>query len=247
MSPVILADPDYADGKGPLLAGKQFAPLARLVGTKLEGRSLKTLFPNAEIKMQADATEAALKQIQRPELLHIATHGQFVDARAVLPASEDEKRPGITVDVEKLKVENPLLRSWLFFAGANHGGSDENDGTLTALEAAQLDLWGTKLVVLSACETGVGEAKTGDGVYGLRRALVLAGSEAQLMSLWSVSDQATRELMVDYYTRLKAGEGRSEALRNVQLDMLKDPKRGHPFYWASFIQSGEWANLDGKR
>ncbi|HND21873.1 MAG TPA: CHAT domain-containing protein, partial [Acidobacteriota bacterium] len=247
MSPVILADPDYADGKGPLLAGKQFAPLARLVGTKLEGRSLKTLFPDAEIKMQADATEAALKQIQRPELLHIATHGQFVDARAVLPASEDEKRPGITVDVEKLKVENPLLRSWLFFAGANHGGSDENDGTLTALEAAQLDLWGTKLVVLSACETGVGEAKTGDGVYGLRRALVLAGSESQLMSLWSVSDRATRELMVEYYTRLKAGEGRSDALRRVQLKMLKDPKRRHPFYWASFIQSGEWANLAGTR
>ena len=176
-----------------------------------------------------------------------ATHGQFLDAQAVLPASEDEKRLGITVDVEKLKVENPLLRSWLFFAGANDGGSDENDGTLTALEAAQLDLWGTKLVVLSACETGVGEAKTGDGVYGLRRALVLAGSEAQLMSLWSVSDRATRELMVEYYTRLKAGEGRSDALRRVQLKMLKDPKRRHPFYWASFIQSGEWANLAGTR
>ncbi|HNB74152.1 MAG TPA: CHAT domain-containing protein, partial [Acidobacteriota bacterium] len=118
---------------------------------------------------------------------------------------------------------------------------------MTALEAAQLDLWGTKLVTLSACETGIGEAKNGDGVYGLRRALVLAGSEAQLMSLWSVSDQATRKLMVDYYTRLKAGEGRSEALRNVQLEMLKDPRRQHPFYWAAFIQSGEWANLDGKR
>ncbi|HNG91822.1 MAG TPA: CHAT domain-containing protein, partial [Acidobacteriota bacterium] len=65
--------------------------------------------------------------------------------------------------------------------------------------------------------------------------------------LWSVSDQATRKLMVDYYTRLKAGEGRSEALRNVQLEMLKDPRRQHPFYWAAFIQSGEWANLDGKR
>ena len=68
-----------------------------------------------------------------------------------------------------------------------------------------------------------------------------------MMSLWPVSDQATRELMVDYYTRLKAGEGRSEALRNVQLKMLKNSRRQHPFYWASFIQSGEWANLKGKR
>ncbi len=114
---------------------------------------------------------------------------------------------------------------------------------MTALEASQLDLWGTKLVVLSACDTGVGEVKNGNGVYGLRRALVLAGSESQMMSLWSVSDVGTRELMVEYYTRLKAGEGRSEALRNTQLKMLKDPKRQHPFYWASFIQSGEWKKL----
>ena len=67
------------------------------------------------------------------------------------------------------------------------------------------------------------------------------------MRLWSVSDVGTRDLMVEYYARLKAGEGRSQALRSVQLKMLKKPKRHHPFYWASFIQSGEWANLDGKR
>src|SRR5262249_51745187 len=129
----------------------------------------------------------------------------------------------------------------------NHGGSEENDGVMTALEAANLNLWGTKLVTLSACETGLGDVKNGDGVYGLRRALVLAGSESQMMSLWAVSDAATRELMIAYYTRLKAGEGRSEALRQVQLEMLKNPNRRHPFFWAGFIQSGEWANLEGKR
>ena len=138
---------------------------------------------------------------------------------------------------------------------------------LTALEAAGLDLWGTKLVVLSACETGLGEVKNGEGVYGLRRALVLAGSESQMMSLWQVSDDATRELMVSFYKRLQAGEGTTEALRQVQLEMLQSTmlsrrgqKRGlgigtggmetkknwrHPFYWASFIQSGEWRSLDG--
>jgi len=139
----------------------------------------------------------------------------------------------------------------------------EKDGVLTALEAAGLDLWGTKLVVLSACETGLGEIKNGEGVYGLRRALVLAGSESQVMTLWQVSDAATRDLMAAYYTRLQAGEGRTEALRQVQLAMISGgapavsgAQRGlgigkenpgtapqdlsHPFYWAAFIQSGEW-------
>ena len=138
-----------------------------------------------------------------------------------------------------------MLRSGLALAGANlHQGGD---GILTSLEAAGLDLWGTKLVVLSACDTGVGQVQNGDGVYGLRRAFVLAGSETQVMSLWSVSDEGTRDLMVGYYKRLAAGEGRGAAMRAVRLAMLKDPKRSHPFYWASFIVSGEWANLDGRR
>lgn len=105
------------------------------------------------------------------------------------------------------------------------------------------------LVVLSACETGVGEVHNWDGVHGLRRALVLAGSEAQVMSLWKVDDDGTRDLMIDYYKGLQAGQGRSEALRRVQLRMLRNEDgkgREHPYYWASFIQSGEWSNLDRK-
>jgi len=135
----------------------------------------------------------------------------------------------------------------LALAGINQHKSGDDDGALTALEAAGMDLWGTKLVVLSACDTGVGEVKNGEGVYGLRRALVLAGSESQVMSLWKISDYVTRLLMTDYYTGLKQGQGRSEALRQVQLKMLRSKERRHPFYWASFIQSGEWANLDGQR
>jgi hypothetical protein len=84
-------------------------------------------------------------------------------------------------------------------------------------------------------------------VYGLRRAFVLAGAETLVMSLWPVSDRVTRELMTRYYEGLKQGQGRGEALRQMQLDMLKRKGRQHPFYWASFIQSGEWANLEGKR
>jgi CHAT domain-containing protein len=149
-----------------------------------------------------------------------------------------------------LPVEIPLLRSGLALAGANlrrGRASAEDDGILTALEAAGLDLWGTKLVVLSACDTGVGEVKVGEGVYGLRRALVLAGAETQVMSLWPVSDTGTRDLMVEYYKALQGGEGRGEGLRRVQLEMIKSRGRRHPFYWAGFIQSGEWGNLEGKR
>jgi len=144
-------------------------------------------------------------------------------------------------------VENPLLRSGLALAGANRANSESGDGVMTALEATGLDLWGTKLVVLSACDTGLGEVRNGDGVYGLRRALVLAGSETQVMSLWPVSDRSTRDLMVGYYTALIHGRGRGEAIREVQLRMLRTRAQRHPYYWASFIQSGEWANLEGRR
>jgi CHAT domain-containing protein len=132
--------------------------------------------------------------------------------------------------------------SGLALAGANQRWSGAGqDGILTALEATGLDLWGTRMVVLSACETGVGDARNGEGVYGLRRALVLAGSESQVMSLWQVSDTATRDLMIAYYRRLRSGEGRAEALRKVQLSVLRGQrKQAHPFFWASFIQSGDW-------
>jgi CHAT domain-containing protein len=115
------------------------------------------------------------------------------------------------------------------------------------MEATGLNLWGTKLVVLSACDTGLGEVINGEGVYGLRRAFVLAGTETLVMSLWPVSDYITREMMTEYYKGLKQGQGRGEALRGVQLSMLHRKDREHPFYWAGFIQAGEWANLDGKR
>ena len=100
------------------------------------------------------------------------------------------------------------------------------------------------MVVLSACETGIGDTRDGEGVYGLRRALVLAGSESQVMSLWQVSDEATRDLMIAYYRRLRAGEGRADAMRNVQLSLLRAQRqRAHPFFWASFIQSGDWRKV----
>ncbi len=140
-----------------------------------------------------------------------------------------------------------MLRSGLALAGANLIDGLDDDGILTALEASGLNLWGTELVTLSACDTGLGEVRDGEGVYGLRRAFVLAGAETLVMSLWPVSDSMSRETMERYYAALKAGVGRGDALRQAKLSMLKREGRRHPFFWASFIQSGEWASLAGTR
>ena len=125
-------------------------------------------------------------------------------------------------------------------AGANRGA----DGIVTAREIAGFDWWGTKLVVLSACETGVGAVPSGDGVYGLRRAVVLAGAEAQVVSLWNVSDSSAQELMREYYGELARGTGRAEALRQAKLRLLRQPRYAHPHHWAAFILAGDWTPLD---
>jgi CHAT domain-containing protein/Tfp pilus assembly protein PilF len=236
-----------------------------LPGTAEEAAALGKLWPNAQVLTQDKATESALKQVRSPRILHIATHGFFLaDQPRDLPAGDKLRRATIdTFEASPLsntsplpaRWENPLLRSGLVLAGVKQqqSGAGE-DGVLTALEAAGLDLWGTKLVVLSACETGLGDVQNGAGVYGLRRALVLAGSQTQVMSLWKVSDAGTRDLMTAYYTRLQAGEGRTEALRQVQLAMLRGELKPtqdgadyrHPYYWAAFIPSGDWRSMDGK-
>ncbi len=223
-----------------------FAPLG---GTALEARTIKSLFPEAQVLTGKQATKAALRGVEAPRLLHIATHGFFLldAANSAMAASPKPETNGTRAISASVKIENPLLRSGLALAGANLSKSGDHDGILTALEASSLNLWGTKLVTLSACDTGVGEVKNGEGVYGLRRAFFLAGTESLVMSLWPVSDYVTRELMNEYYAGLKEGLGRGEALRQSQLAMLKRKGLQHPFYWASFIQSGEWANLHGKR
>ncbi|HEU4389881.1 MAG TPA: CHAT domain-containing tetratricopeptide repeat protein, partial [Blastocatellia bacterium] len=218
-----------------------FAPLA---GTKQEARAIKSLFPEARVVTGQEATESSLKSTAAPIILHIATHGFFLTSGPAPPSNPPQSTRAIN---STTKIENPLLRSGLALAGANLHTGNADDGILTALEASGLNLWGTKLVTLSACDTGVGEVRNGEGVYGLRRAFVLAGTETLVMSLWPVSDYVTREMMTAYYSGLNQLQGRGEALRQVKLRMLKRKDRQHPFYWASFIQSGEWANLDGKR
>ena len=139
-------------------------------------------------------------------------------------------------------MENPMLRSGLALAGANtwlKAGNlpeEAEDGLLTAEDVTGLDLLATELVVLSACETGLGQVHVGEGVFGLRRAFVLAGAKTLVMSLWKVPDEPTRELMEAFYGRLLAGQGRAEALREAQLAMKA--KYPDPFYWGAFHLPG---------
>ena len=226
------------------LSSIYFAPLA---STAEEARAVKSLLPDGMLLTGAQATKSALRNVDSPRILHIATHGFFLRN-----AESDPIRPpggaGHTRSISaRVRSNNPLLRSGLALAGANLKSSTSENGILTAMEASGLNLRGTRLVTLSACDTGIGEVRTGEGVYGLRRAFVLAGAESLVMSLWPVSDYVTREMMTDYYRGLRQGLGRSEALRQVKLAMLKRRTREHPFYWASFIQSGEWTSLDERR
>lgn len=228
-SPVIVADPFFGEPAGQTTkAPRYFAPLP---ATALEAQAIKQLFPDATFLVGGDATKAKLQQVKAPGILHIASHGFFLNDVADAQAT----------------AGNPLLRSGLALAGANRTQNGSRDGILTALEASGLDLWGTKLVTLSACDTGVGEIRNGEGVYGLRRAFVLAGAETVVMNLWPVSDYVARDVMVMYYAGLHVGLGRGDALRNAKLAMMKRRHREHPYFWAGLIESGEWANLDGER
>lgn len=255
---VVVADPDYGQSETMVAhadtavevsrsvdldrGGLSFTPLP---GTAAEADTLKSLLKvnNENLLTQVQATEARLKQLHGPQILHIATHGFFLrDQAGPSPAL---RTSGLSQDQTPLPLrENPLLRSGLALAGANARRSgDHDDGILTAAEVAQMDLHGTQLVVLSACETGLGDVENGEGVYGLRRALELAGAQTQVASLWKVADDATKDLMVDYYQRLLAGEGRSAALQEAQRTMLKSKTRSHPYYWAAFVPIGHWTPL----
>jgi CHAT domain-containing protein len=135
-----------------------------------------------------------------------------------------------------------LLRSGLALAGVNtwlqHGQlpAEAEDGLLTAEDVSGMDLLDTELVVLSACETGLGEVRTGEGIFGLQRAFILAGARTLVMSLWKVDDEATRLLMEEFYRRVLAGQGRADAVREAQLAVRA--KYPDPYYWGAFVCLG---------
>ncbi|MCH8078051.1 MAG: CHAT domain-containing protein, partial [SAR324 cluster bacterium] len=116
--------------------------------------------------------------------------------------------------------------------------ADGTDGILTAMEVLSMDLAGTRLVVLSACETGLGDIKQGEGVYGLRRAFQEAGAAAVLSTLWQVDDDGTQAFMTRFYTLFLEGKGAQESARAVQREFIASSRWAHPFYWAPFVMVG---------
>jgi len=249
---VVLADPDYRAGAlAQVSAPERSAPLARffaegrglsdqrwppLPGTRAEAEAIHALLPQAQIFVGAEASKARLLGVASPAILHVASHGFFLEDAPSAPGGRGLGEVGAPA----ARLEDPLLRSGLVLAGASAQAGLGNS-LATALELAGLDLWGTELVVLSACDTGRGEVHRGQGVYGLRRALVVAGAETVVVSLWKVDDETTRTMMERYYRNLLAGQGRAEALKGAMLALRAT--HPHPHFWAPFIAIGRDAPL----
>jgi CHAT domain-containing protein/Tfp pilus assembly protein PilF len=214
-----------------------------LPGTRQEAEAIQRLIPQAQLLLSSQASKHQLLQLVAPGVLHIATHGFFLEDPAAPSGSRGIGLVG-SAGTPTQPPPDPLLRSGLVLSGAQATAAAAPESTkaradsalVTALELAGLDLWGTQLVILSACDTGRGDVKLGQGVYGLRRALVTAGAETVVMSLWKVNDDSTRLLMEDYYRNLLAGMGRAAALRKAMLSLRQSLP--HPYFWAPFIALG---------
>jgi CHAT domain-containing protein/tetratricopeptide (TPR) repeat protein len=199
------------------------------------------------------ATERTFKeQASGRRVLHLATHGFFLGDTCQPTIGGTRAVGGLAArkppDAGGSTVESPLLLSGLAFAGANRRGASkatEEDGILTAEEVASLNLESVQWAVLSACDTGLGEIRAGEGVFGLRRAFQIAGARTVIMSLWSVDDEATRLWMRALYEgRLKKHLSTADAMQQASLGVLRARRaRGettHPFYWAGFVAAGDW-------
>jgi CHAT domain-containing protein len=212
-----------------------------LPGTKAEIDNIKKVlaaksYP-VKTLMQNDATEGQIKTVVNPRILHIATHGFFLND----VGDSDEKVFGIEPDKAR---ENPLLRSGLMLAGAEQTAENldtretksSDNGVLTAYEAMNLSLDQTDMVVLSACETGLGEVQNGEGVYGLQRAFQVAGAKSIIMSLWKVDDTATQQLMSSFYRNWLQTSNKAQAFKMAQQELKAKYKS--PYFWGAFVLIG---------
>lgn len=226
----------------------------RLPETLEEVRTIQEILGKtaAELFTGDAATEKVLRHATRPRLLHLATHGFFLqdieigpkalDRGMIVKASED---PPVS---QSIRIRNPLIQSGFVLAGANRAlastGLSEFEGVVTAEKILGLKLRGAEMVVMSACNTGVGEVKRGEGVFGLRRAFTQAGARSLVMSMWPVPDKETMELMIAFYRNILSGKtDRCEALRNAALKQMRiaRDRYGHPdpLYWGAFVFMGE--------
>jgi len=231
------------------LRGLHFDPLP---GTQVEVQEISKILGKENILLYTgkNAAEGILMQADSPTFLHLATHGFFLPDQDIDGPSVEHSARGLTVHKEApldaYRVENPLLRSGLALAGANQvrGRGSRRDGIITAEEILGLNLRGTRMVVLSACETGVGEVRVGEGVFGLRRAFLQAGAMGLVMSMWPVPDKETAELMTGFYENIIAKHmDRAIALREAMLAQMEvvEKRHGvaHPLYWGAFVFLGD--------
>ena len=195
------------------------------------------------------ALDGKLEAVRSPRILHLATHGFYLaersdddhDAHTKSGFHSVRQEAGGTWSVTGL--ENPLLRSGFVLAAVNTWlesrpvPEDAEDGILTAEDVTGMDLEDTDLVMLSACETGVDEVRSGESVFGLRRAFVLAGVKTLVISLWKVPDDQTQALMDAFYGFLRPGTSPTEALRKAQLSIRE--KHPEPYYWGGLICQGD--------
>jgi CHAT domain-containing protein len=288
---LLVGDVDYDAEPGRAETASPSAPRGTRTGTlfafgHLDGtreeiaglqHAFKQRFPGqAGMVLSKDqATKAVFKQqASKFRWLHLATHGFFAPPElrsALAPVENSKTNPGGIADLghglfERQGVSgfHPGLLSGLVLAGANHPPADgQDDGILTALEVAEMDLGGVEQAVLSACETGLGQLAGGEGLLGLQRAFQVAGARSVVASLWQVPDEATQVLMERFYTNLwQKKMSRLEALTEAQRWLLsqglkhpglvrgmvrRDRKeetssdgRMPPFYWAAFVLSGDW-------
>jgi len=206
------------------LRGMRFEPLP---ATATEIAELSRLWAGekaAVVQGQAASEDAFRRQVQGKRVVHIATHGFFLPGHCA--------REG-----------GPLVASGLALAGANRRASEGDDGLLTAEEVAGLNMDGVEWVVLSGCDTGLGEVKDGEGVFGLRRAFRAAGASTVIMSLWPVEDKAARDWMRSLYTaKFQRGMSSAESLRAAGREMLASRRAAglstHPYFWAAFVGAG---------
>ena len=256
--PLVVADPDF----GPPPANSK--GWSRLPATAEEGRVISRLL-QAELYEQAAATTAVLTRAQGPRLVHIASHGYYAGSTGLAPEAAPPPPAGSTRSAIvglPASREDAMLNSGIVLAGANRSlrpdriqsaaptgrNNAADDGYLTAKEVAQLQLEGTQLVVLSACDTASGEQQSGEGLFGLQRALSVAGARTTLLSLWKVDDEATAYFMQRYYTLLKQGKGRMEALLAVQREFRDNPQRTEwedYRYWAAWQLMGDSGGIPG--
>jgi len=244
--PLVVGDIPYGPVAN-IAYAKRFAPgdFPPIDGAGAEVREVAAGLPNADVQT-GTVTDAGFGSVHAPRILHIAAHGIFLPfagapapsqaARGVVVAHTGPSASAVAQVAAHAGIDDagddPLARAALVLAQ-----SPSTDGFLTALEVTTLDLWGTDLVVLSACDSGRGQVAAGEGVRGFRTAFESAGARALVTSLWSVDDTSTKQLMTDFYGRLTSNAGRGPALHEAMLAIRS--KKTDPYYWAPFILLGE--------